>query len=516
MINRAARKKMNRNRMMENIANAAVAGAAIVAVVAASGSPAAHAQETGVGAGAAAQASGERKSTVIKGRAPVAKDVLAVKLPKAKEFGLDNGAKAYVLEDHRLPTVTFTLSVKAGSLFEDKPGVADMTSALLTEGTTTKSAREIAEIGEDLGGGVGASSGSERASITVTGLSENTDALIALMVDVLKNPAFADDRLKQVEFRAIQGLAQQKGNPAYLAGELSRKIYYGATPYGKLSPNEAQIGAITSDDLKAYHNARYRPAGAVLGVVGDVDPKAVMEKFKTALASWTPGPNPEPQIPVASVAPKEKTAIYLVDRPNSAQTVISWGNIAIKRTDPDYVPLLVMNKILGGGFTSRLNQNLREDKGYTYGANSSFSAGKWPGTLGAGASVRTAVTGPAVGEFVREFARIQAEPVTQTELDQAKRAIIGNFALTLESPAALLGRTLDVADYGLAKDYWDRYPRMIEAVTAGDIQRVARKYIGTGRVQLIAVGEGKEIKTGLEAYGPVTVLTPDQAVAGGE
>lgn len=463
-----------------------------------------------------------RKSTVLKNKAPVSQEVLSVQFPKPKEYILKSssdvkagGAKILVVEDHRLPLVTITISVRAGSLFEsaNKPGVANFTAELITEGTTSRSYEQITQETERIGASLGASAGGERATLSVSGSSENTDQLIALLVDTLLNPTFPEDRLKQVKFQSVAQLAQQRSNPAFLAGELSRRMFYGAdTPFGRLTPTPAQLQAITQEDLKSYYAARYHNApDTLIGVAGDVKPKDIYDKLQKALANWTTASGTN-ALPTADFTPKEKTTIYLVDRPGSAQTALSFGNIGIRRTDPNYFPLLLANRILGADSNGRLFQKLREDKGYTYGAYSSLSSPKYPGIWGASANVRNAVTGPAVGEFLNEFARLQSEPVSDVELSVAKKAIVGGFALSLESPSNILSRLLDVVDYGLPADYWDQYPQKVQAVTAADIERVAKQYIGTGRIQLIAVGERKEIEEGLAKYGPVTVLTPEEVL----
>jgi predicted Zn-dependent peptidase len=456
----------------------------------------------------------------LKGKAPVAQEALNVQLPKPKTYTLKSsdkanvgGAKVMVVEDHRLPLVTINVSVRGGSLFEsaDKPGVANFTAQLLTQGTASRTYEQISQETERMGATLTASSGPERTLLTASGNVEDTDQLVALLADVLLNPTFPEERLKQVKFQSIARLAQQQSNPAFLAGELSRRVYYGAnTPFGRPTPTPAQLQAITQADLKAYHAARYHNApDTLIGIAGDVKPKEIYEKLQKALANWK-GASGTNALPTAEFAPKEKTAIYLIDRPGSTQTVLSFGNIGIRRTDPDYFPLLLANRVLGGGSNGRLFQKLREDKGYTYGAYSSLSTAKYPGIWGASADVRNAVTAPAVGEFLNEFARLQSEPVSQRELNDAKKAIIGSFALSLESPSGILSRLLEVVDYGLPADYWDQYPQKVQAVTAADIQRVARQYMGTGRIQLIAVGERKEIEEGLGKYGPITILTPEQ------
>ena len=455
-------------------------------------------------------------------RAPVAKDILQVKLPRPKEFTLPangdkvGGARMLVVEDHKLPLLTITVSMRAGSLFESaaKPGVADLTADQLNEGTQTKDYMQIAQATEKIGANLGASAGAERAVVSVSGLSENTDELVALLADVLLHPTFPADRLTKAKFQAVARRSQEEVSPQFLSGQLTRQILYGAsTPYGRPAPTPAQIQAITADDLRAFYTEHYRNAPETLiGVAGDVKAGDIEKKLAAALAAWPAASGAETALPAGTFHPEEKTAIYLVDRPGSAQTLLTFTNLGIKRTDPDFFPLTVANYILGGSFNSRLNQDLREQKGYTYGVRSTVSTAKYPGTWTMGGSVRNAVTAPAITGFYSEFARMQSAPVTSGELDAAKRSIVGSFALTLESPAGVLSRLLDVVDYGLPSDYWDTFPQRVQAVTPADIQRVTQTYLGTGRVQVIAVGEGKTIQSGLATFGPVTVLTPHEVL----
>jgi predicted Zn-dependent peptidase len=452
--------------------------------------------------------------TVVKGRAPVAKDVLKVRFPRPKSFTLSNGVAVYVLEDHRMPAVRVSLSVRAGDLYEPKAGVADLTAAMLTEGTRSRTYQQLAAETEGIGATLNASAGSDTAALSVSGLSESTDTLLSLLADVLQHPTFPQDRLERQQFQRNSQYAQQRANPAAATADVSAKVFYGGTPYGKPSPTPAEISAVTAADLKAFHEAFYVPNGAIIGVSGDVSVSELKSKLESALGGWKPGPKIA-ELPAADLKAKEATKIFLVDRPGSTQTVLQFGNLAVKRDDPDYLPLVVANRILGGGSANRLFQNIRERRGYTYGAYSSLSAGRWPGIWGASASVRTPVTEPAVQEFFNEFNRLQDEPVTAEELERAKRSIVGNFALTLESPQGVLSRFLELVRDGLPLDYWDTYPSRIQAVTAEDVQRVARKYLGKNRIQLIAVGERSQIEEGLKKFGPVEIVDVAQSGGGG-
>lgn len=449
---------------------------------------------------------------VVKGKAPVAKDLLLVRFPRPKSFKLSNGLTVYVLEDHRLPTVRFRLLMRAGNLFEPKPDVAEITASMLTEGTQSRTFLQLAQETEDIGASMDATAGTDTATLSVSGLSETTDKLISLMADVLLHPAFPVDRLDRIKFQQTSQYAQRRSNPAMLAADLAAKVYYGGTPYAHASPKPAEIAAVTREDLAAFHTAYYRPNGALLGVSGNVDFRQLKSRLEEALAEWKPG-SQTVELPKADLKAKEATHIYLIDRPASAQTVLQFGNLAVRQSDPDYIPLVVANRILGGGSSGRLFQNIREQKGYTYGAYSNLGASPWPGLWGASASVRTPVTEPAVREFFREFDRLQNEPVSAPELERAKRSIVGGFAVTLESPDGVLGRTLELVQNGLPLNYWDTYPARIEAVTAADVQRVARQYLGNNRIQLIAIGERSQIEEGLKKFGPVEIM--DAAPAGG-
>ena len=450
---------------------------------------------------------------ITKGKAPVAKQLLRVKFPRPKTFTLKNGLTVYVLEDHRFPACRFSLSLRAGALYEPKPGVAEFTASMLTEGTTTRSFLELAAETENIGAALNANAGTAYTVVSASGLSESADILLALMHDALLHPAFPTDRLDRLKFQQTSQLAQRRTNPQALIADLSAKVYYGGTPYNKPSATAEQIAALTAADLKAFYAAYYKPNGALLGVTGDVDTKALRGKLETLFADWQPG-SAAATLPTADFKPSEATKVYLIDRPGSAQTVLQFGNLAVRQSDPDYIPLVVANQVLGGGSSGRLFQNIRERKGYTYGAYSALTASQWPGTWGASASVRTPVTQPAAAEFFAEFTRLQDEPVASSELARAKRSLIGSFARTLESPESVLSRTLDRIQNGLPADYWDTYPARVEAVTPTDVQRVARKYLGKGRIQLIAVGERSQIEEGLKGFGPIENVDASQLGGG--
>jgi len=443
-----------------------------------------------------------------KNRAPVSKDILKVTLPRATEATLSNGLTVLIMENHRLPLISLQYNLSGtGPIFEpaNAHGLASITAQMLREGTKTKSSVQIAEQMDQLGASISASAGfgSSSTIINASGLSDNFEQWFALTNDLLLNPTFPADELNRLKQRLKAQLRQQRANPNFLSTETFSRAVYGAHPAAVVSPTNESIDAIAPELLAKWHQERYAPQNAVLGITGDVKASEIVPKLEKSLAAWKKTdvkevlpPNPMPVV---------SKRVLLVNRPNSVQTTVALGNIAIDRRDPDYVALTVMNHIVGGGPAARLFLNLREEKGYTYGVYSNFTALKYPGPWRAGGDVRTEVTDGAMTEFYREFRRIRDEKVPATELEEAKRALVASFALSLERPSELLGYAIIRKVYGFPPDYWDTYPAKITAATAEDVQRVARKYINPDSFQIVAVGDVSKIKPVMEKYGPVEV-----------
>ncbi len=459
-------------------------------------------------AGAQEDHSADISKVERKNRAPVSKDLLKVTLPRATEATLSNGLTVLIMENHRLPMISLQYNISAaGPLFEpsNTPGLASITAQMLREGTKTKTSVQIAEQAAQLGAEISASAGfgSSATLINASGLSDNFDQWLALTNDILLNPNFPADELNRLKQRLKAQLRQQRANPNFLSSERFSKAVYGSHPASVVAATNESIDAITPEMLAKWHQEKYTPQNAILGITGDVKATEVVPKLERALAGWKKTELREVLPRNPTVVPSKK--VLLVDRPGSVQTTVVLGNIAIDRRDPDYIPLTVANHLLGGGPAARLFLNLREEKGYTYGVYSSFTALKYPGPWRAGGDVRTEVTAGAMTEFLKEFQRIRDEKVPTTELDEAKRAIVAGFALSLERPTELLGYAIVRKIYGFPPDYWDTYPAQVMAVTADDIQRVARKYINPENLQVVAVGDVSKIKPVMEKYGPVEV-----------
>jgi predicted Zn-dependent peptidase len=334
-----------------------------------------------------------------------------------------------------------------------------------------------------------------------------------IFADVVRNPSFPQSEVDKYKSRTLEQLRQQRANPQFLAQEQFSKAIYGPHPAALVSAPAESIKKLSSKDLADFHSTYYRPNNAILAVVGDVKLKELMPRVEKAFGDWQKADVPTVTIPAAPEPPA--AAIYLIDRPNSVQMVLQLGTLGIERTSPDYFAVLLADHVLGGGPTGRLFLNLREDKGYTYGAYSGFGASKYRGTWQASSDVRTEVTDGAMKEFKYEFERLGNEKVSPAELENAKRAIIGSFALSLEQPQALLQNIITQKLYNLPADYWDTYPQKVSAITADDVQRVAQKYIDMKRLQVVAVGDASKTREVLSKYGTVQLLDADGKPVGG-
>jgi zinc protease len=442
-------------------------------------------------------------------RAPVSKEVLRVQLPRPVVAKLPNGLTLLLLEDHKLPTVTFIMWIRPGQLADPPglPGLASFTADMLREGTERRSSLAIAAEADSLGATLGANArfGASYSVANAAGLAESAPQLLDLLSDIVLHPAFPPAELASYKQREIAALEQRLANPVFLGQRTFRQVLYGDGPLAMASPTRDSIAQVTPEDLKRFHDQHYRPGNTILGAIGDFkagDMRGLIEKY---FAAWSGAAEPPISLATKGGEP-QPAAITLVDRPRSVQTYIIGGTRGIRRTDPEYYSLQVMNQILGGGPQARLFLDLREEHGYTYGAYSNFNAEIYPGDWLAAAAVRTPVTDGSMTQFVYQFKRISSEAVPQSELEDARHAIVASFALSLEQPARLLDNWMTVQYYGLPADYWDQYPDRIAAVDAAAVQTAARKFVDLAHIQWICVGDRRQIQETLAKYGPVTVV----------
>jgi zinc protease len=441
-------------------------------------------------------------------RAPVSKEILPVQLPRPTVVKLRNGLTLVLEEDHKLPTVAFTMWIRPGQLADpgDLPGLASFTAEMLREGTEKRTSEQIANEVDSLGATLEASSrfGSSYTIVTASGLITDASKILDLMSDVTLHPKFPADELVKYKQSEQAGLEQRLANPQFLAAKEFKQVVYGDTPMSFASPTKESIAKVTGDDLKKFHDSHYLPGNAILGVTGDFKVAEMQNLIEKYFNTWSG--REEPQTKFAGEATPQPSKITLVDRPGSVQTFIIGGDRAIRRTDPQYYELAVMNQVVGGGPQARLFLDLREEHSLTYGAYSRVNTEIYPGDWQAFSPVRTPVTGEAMDRFIFEFKKINNEPPPQSEIDEAHRAIIANFALSLEQPSQILNDWLTVQYYGLPVDYWDKYPDKIAAIDAGAVQASAKKFVDLDHMQWICVGDRKQIEDVLKKYGPVSVV----------
>ena len=466
----------------------------------------------GQGGQAPAQQQQTTKGAVVKGKAPVSKQVLKVKLPRAEEAKLANGLQVVLLRSTKVPTFNMQMVVLSGGLSDpaDYHGLASFTASLLREGTRTRDSKQIAEQVDALGATLNANSGFSAMTTNVNagGLVENLDQTLDLFADVVRNPTFPQAEIDRYKNRTLAQLQFLRSNPQFLAQEQFNRSIYGAShPASIVAPPAESLKKLSTKDLADFHAKYYRPNNAILAIVGDVTMKEIMPKLEKAFGSWEKGDVPATTIPAAPAQAESK--IVLIDRPGSVQTVLQLGTLGIERTSPDYFSVLLADRVLGGGPSGRLFLNLREDKGYTYGAYSGFGGSKFKGTWISSSEVRTDVTEGAMKEFMYELKRLRDEKVPAEELENAKRAIVGSFALSLEQPQALLQNIITQKLYNLPADYWDTYPQKVDAITADDVQRAAQKYIDLGHLQVVAVGDASKAREVLAKYGKVEEFDAD-------
>jgi zinc protease len=355
-----------------------------------------------------------------------------LKLPKPIEMTLSNGVRLVVVEDRRLPLVNFRLAIGRGTSLDpvELPGLTDMTTGQLTEGTsgvTARTSRQIADEVARLGATLSADANSDYLVVAASALKAFENQILDLMADVVLRPSFPDDELELAKRNTIEGLALQRSQPSFLASERTARAIYGEHPYGVVSPTPEAVAALTRENLIEHHRALFVPAGAVLIAIGDVDAEALRETLEVLFGAdaWHASEPREVKFPAAPES--GATTLHLVDRKGSQQTNIVIANPCIKRNDRDYFALLLMNTILGANASSRVFMNLREDKGYTYGAYTSLDARREAGSFRASAEVRVDVTGDALREFFYELNRIRDEDVSDEELADAKAYLTGVF-----------------------------------------------------------------------------------------
>jgi zinc protease len=424
----------------------------------------------------------------------------ALNLPLSEETTLSNGLRVIVVEQRRLPLVSFRLAFRTGDASDptEMPGLTDIMTDMLTEGTESHTSRQIAEESARYGASLSAGAASDFLTVAASSLSTYADRVLELLAEVTLRPTFPEGELALAKANAQQNLIAQRAQPSFLASEAVARVLFGAHPYAVVAPTAESIESLTRDALVRHHRALLIPNNAILLVVGDVSREHFVARAEELFGGWAAGEVAEPCFP-APPTRTERTA-YLVDRPGSAQTNILVANTSMTRTDPDYFPMLVMHTILGGNASARLFMNLREEKGYTYGAYTQFDARRHAGSFRATTEVRGEVTGASLKEIFYELERIRTDDVSDKELTDAKTYLTGVFPIRLETQEGLVEQLVQIRMHELAPDYLLTYREQIQLVTKDDVRRVARLYVRPDSAAVIVVGDGAQIREQVAPY----------------
>lgn len=450
-------------------------------------------------------ATSDRTAIPPGGKTPV------LRVPSWTRTTLANGAELIVSERHDLPLVSFSLNLLGGSAqFEaaGKRGLASLASSMLSEGTRTRDGEALSNAMQLLGTGIGVGIGSESGSVSFTSTSSKFAGALDLCADMLINSVYPAPALERLRAQRLVALTQAKAQPGSVASRVFPRVLYGAAhPYGAMT-TEQSIKAITRDDIVTFVNTYVQPGRAAFVVAGDVKAADVKAAIEKAFAGWPAGGS-KPAVSYPAVPAARPTTIYLVDKPGAAQSTFAIGLPGPPRSTADYYAIQVMNTMLGGFFQSRLNANIREEKGYSYGVGTSFSFGWGPGAFRGGGDIISEKTDAALVEFMKELKGIQgARPVTDDELTTAKDALVQRLPATFASVGSISGAITSLWTQGLPDAYYQEYGARVAAVTKADVLRVATQYIDLGHLNIVIVGDRATIEGPLKATGiaPIVVL----------
>jgi zinc protease len=440
--------------------------------------------------------------TDFRATAPLPGPPRKYQFPAVTRRTLANGLRVLVAENHTAPLVSMRTLVRSGADRDpaELAGVAGLTADLLDEGAGSRDAIRLAEDIGLLGGSLGTGADWDAAYASIDVLSRNATPTAEILADVSFRATLPQDAFDRVRSERLTDILQQRDEPSAIAGKRFASLLYGTGVYGNsvIGTNET-VSRIALDDVRRYYAQHYLPNNSSLIVAGDIDPDDVANLAEKAFAGWKRGPEP----PTPKIAPKafDSSRVYIIDRPQAVQSEIRIGHVGVPRSCEDYFPLSVMNALLGGVFNSRINLNLREKHGYTYGARSAFSFRRMAGPFVVAAPVRNEVTRESVTEILAELRRIRTGDVEDRELDDTKNYLMGVFPATVQSSSDIAGRLLDMELYGLPEDYFDRYRENIGAVSKDHIARVADKYIDPDRALIVVVGSAAQIREPLGSLG---------------
>lgn len=441
----------------------------------------------------------------------------SLKMPPIVKRKLSNGIPVWFVERHDVPLATVVLVLRSGATQDPsgKWGLASMTAAMLQEGAGKRNSLDFADAVDMLGADLSAAAGFDSTVVDLNVPVKNLVPALDLMADLVLRPTFPQAELQRQKTQGLTAFLQARANPDYLSGTaFGAQVFGPGHRYGmSTTGSAAQFATFTRGDLVAFHGGAYRPERASFVVTGDVKPDAVLKALEARFGKWKPAGKALAAAPVPKAPEKSATGIFLVDRPGSPQSVVRIGSVGVARSTPDYFPLVVLNTVLGGSFTSRLNQNLRERNGYTYGASSRFTMRLGRGPFSVTTNVQTDKTGPAVREILHELEALR-QPIPAEELEKARNYVAYSFPGDFETGEDLAGRLADMQLYGLPDSYYATYVPNLLAVDAASAAKAAAQHLVPGGMAIVIVGDAKALRPQLEALdlGPIRTLTVDDVM----
>ncbi len=431
-----------------------------------------------------------------------------VAFPKYFEKVYRNGFKMFVVENHGLPLVTVGFVVKAGSTLDGGlPGLASVTSELLTKGTKNRNAVRIADEIDFVGGSLSSSSSWDSSQVFISTLKIHLDTCLEVLQDVVLNPSFPDEEIDRLRAQRIASIIKMKSEPSYLADTKFSSVVFKGHPYAMpAGGTEDSVTAMKREDFVGYHHDYYTPDSSFIVFAGDITAREADRFVSKYFGKWK-GKNPKVSVPPPD-GDSTDNPIYIVDKPGAVQSTLRIGHIGIARNNSDFIKVAFMNTLLGGYFGSRINMNLREAHGYTYGGRTIFDARILPGSFEVSADVRNEVTAETIDEIMKELKRIRTALPTKEEMKQVRGYLSGLFPIQLETPQQVAGRVVAIEMYHLPKNYYRNYRKNVAAVTAADVRSVARKYIHPDKLSIVLSGNSKEISRSLLRLRQVKVLSP--------
>jgi len=423
-----------------------------------------------------------------------------ISIPTRHETTLANGLTLVVVEDTRLPLVSYRLAFRVGGAFDppEIPGLIDLLAGLMPEGTASRTSREIADEIARMGASISAGANSDYTIVAASALSQFNDPVMDLLAEVALEPSFPENEVALAKQNTKESLRQQRAQPSFLASEMVARVMFGDHPYSVVAPTTESIDRASRDEFVRFHRTKLVPNNAVFIVVGNVRYDDILKRTESLFSTWQRGEDVVANFPAPPV--RTKRTAYLIDRHGSAQSNIVIAHSGIIKTNPDYFSMLLMHTVIGANASSRLFMNLREDKGYTYGAYSNLDARRSAGTFRCTAEVRTPVTGDSIKEFLYELDRIRKEPVSAKEIADAKSYLTGVFPIRLETQEGLTDQLVQIKMLNLPDDYLERYRDRVQAVTVEDIQRIAQRYVKPDEAALIVVGDGASVLEQMKPY----------------